>query len=86
MYASVIIQYGSKAVDREFTYIIPISFRDKIKVGHRVRVLFNNKEIEGFVLRIFDNYDDEYELNEILSLVDSEPILRLYVVKYLLIR
>ncbi|MBQ2872782.1 MAG: primosomal protein N' [Bacilli bacterium] len=75
MYANVIIQYGNKAVDREFTYIIPISFRDKIKVGHRVRVLFNNREIEGFVLEIFDRYDGKYELNEIISLVDSEPIL-----------
>ena len=75
MYASVIIQYGSKAVDREFTYIVPVCYRDKIKVGHRVRVLFNNREIEGFVLSLFDNYDGEYELNEIISLVDLEPIL-----------
>jgi len=53
MYANVIIQYGNKAVDREFTYVIPLSFRDKISVGHRVRVLFNNREIEGFVLSLF---------------------------------
>ena len=49
MYANVIIQYGNKSVDREFTYIVPYCFREKIKVGHRVRVLFNNREIEGFV-------------------------------------
>jgi len=75
MYANVIIQYGNKAVDREFTYVIPSCFIDKIKVGHRVKVLFNNREIEGFVLSIFDKYDGEYELNEIISLVDEEPIL-----------
>lgn len=75
MYANVIIQYGNKAVDREFTYIVPDDFKDKIKVGHRVKVLFNNKEIEGFVLSLFDKYDGEYELNHILSLVDDEPIL-----------
>ena len=75
MYANVIIQYGNKAVDREFTYIIPSFLIDKIRVGHRVRVLFNNREIEGFVLSIFDIYNGEYKLNEILSLVDSEPIL-----------
>lgn len=75
MYANVIIQYGNKAVDREFTYIVPISFREQIKVGHRVRVLFNNREIEGFVLSLFDSYNGEYELNEIISLVDEEPIL-----------
>ena len=75
MYVNVIIQYGNKAVDREFTYIVPIFLRDKIKIGHRVRVLFNNREIEGFVLLISDVYDGEYKLNEIISLVDDEPIL-----------
>ena len=75
MYANVIIQYGNKSVDREFTYIVPACIKDKIKVGHRVRVLFNNREIEGFVLSIYDEYSGEYELNEIISLVDEEPIL-----------
>ena len=49
MYASVVIQYGSKAVDREFTYVVPARFYGRIKIGHRVRVMFNNREIEGFV-------------------------------------
>ena len=75
MYANVIIQYGNKAVDREFTYIVPFCFREQIKVGHRVRVLFNGREIEGFVLSLVDSYNGKYELNEILSLVDEEPIL-----------
>ena len=75
MYANVIIQYGNKAVDREFTYLVPNSLVDKIKVGHRVKVLFNNREIEGFVMSIKDRYDDKYELNEIISLVDENPIL-----------
>ena len=75
MYASVIIQYGNKAVDREFTYIVPDCFKEQIKVGHRVRVLFNNREIEGFVLSLFDNYNGEYQLNEIIDLVDEIPIL-----------
>ena len=75
MYANVIIQYGNKAVDREFTYIVPECFRSNIKIGHRVKVLFNNREIEGFVLSLFDCYDGEYELNEIISLVEPEPIL-----------
>lgn len=75
MYANIIIQYGNKSVDREFTYTIPSNLQDQIKVGHRVKVLFNNREIEGFVLSIFNEYDGEYKLNEILSLVDPTPIL-----------
>ena len=75
MYASVIIEYGNKAVDKEFTYVIPEEYRDRIKIGHRVLVPFNNRNIEGFVLNIFNNYDGEYELKEIYSLCDLEPIL-----------
>ena len=62
MYANVIIQYGNKSVDREFTYIVPECLRDKIRVGHRVKVLFNNREIEGFVLSLLGSYNGEYEL------------------------
>jgi len=75
MYANVVIQYGNKAVDKEFTYIVPNDFKDKIKIGHRVRVLFNNREIEGFVMSLSNIYNGEYMLNEIISLVDEEPIL-----------
>lgn len=75
MYASVIIEYGAKAVDREFTYIVPEIYQGKIKVGHRVRVPFNNRDIEGFVLALNDQFDSKYELKEIISLCDEEPIL-----------
>lgn len=75
MYANVIIEYGNKAVDKEFTYIIPDKYRDIIKIGHRVLVPFNNRLIEGFVLGIMNEYLGEYELKEIDSVCDSEPIL-----------
>ena len=75
MYANVIIEYGNKAVDREFTYRIPEEYINKIKVGHRVKVPFNNKNIEGFVLSIFDKYDGNYDVKMINSLCDIEPIL-----------
>jgi len=75
MYAKVIIEYGNKAVDREFTYIVPQKFQTIITIGFRVIVPFNNREIEGFVLEITDNYSEDYELKEIISLVDNEPVL-----------
>ena len=75
MYASVIIEYGAKAVDREFTYIVPLEFRDKIKIGHRVMVPFNSRNVEGFVLAISDKYDGKYKLSEIKELCDDNPIL-----------
>ena len=41
MYAKVIIEYGAKAVDREYTYIIPEELKDKLKIGHRVKVIID---------------------------------------------
>ena len=35
MYAKVIIEYGAKAVDREFTYLVPHHLIDKIKRNHK---------------------------------------------------
>ena len=75
MYANVIIEYGAKAVDKEYTYVIPDSLKNKIKIGHRVKVPFNNRDIEGFVLGITNNYDGEYDLKKISSLCDDEPVL-----------
>ena len=75
MYAKVIIEYGNKAVDKEFTYIITDNIKDKIKIGARVLVPFNNRFIEGFVTDIVDSYSDEYELKEIKELIDIEPII-----------
>ena len=75
MYADVIIEYGNKAVDTLFTYIIPDNLRGKIKIGHRVLVPFNNREIEGFVLNISNEFNSKYELKEISSLCDLEPVL-----------
>ena len=75
MYAKVIIEYGAKAVDREFTYIVPDKLKDVLKVGHRVLVPFNNKNIEGFVLEISNQYNDDYELKEIKNICDEKPVL-----------
>ena len=75
MYAEVIIEYGAKAVDKLFTYIVPEEYKSVIKIGHRVLVPFNNKLIEGFVLNISNQYNGEYELKRIEKLCDEEPIL-----------
>ncbi len=75
MYAKVIVEIGVKNVDREFVYIVPDRFRDIIKIGSRVKVSFGKMIIEGFVLDLFDNYKEDYELKEIIEVIDLEPIL-----------
>ena len=69
MYAKVIIEYGSKAVDKEYTYIIPNRLIDKIKIGHRVLVPFNNKDIEDLFGLIGKLNSDEIKIliNEVLN-------------------
>ena len=41
----------------------------------RVKVPFASRELEGFVLDLVNSTDDNYELKEIISIVDTEPIL-----------
>ena len=48
MYAEVLIEYNSKAIDKTFTYLIPNSLKAKIKKGMKVKVPFANKIINGF--------------------------------------
>lgn len=73
MYAEVLIEYPTKKIDKYFTYIIPSSIN--LQVGMKVKVPFNNKIINGFVVSIKDIYNEEYELKEIVEVVDSELIL-----------
>ena len=75
MYAEVLIEYNSKMVDNYFTYIIPLSLKNRIKVGMKVKVPFNNKIIHGFVVNILDNFKGNYELKEIDSIEDEYLVL-----------
>lgn len=72
MYASVLIQYGVKVLDKTFTYKIPDNM--KIFIGNKVKVLFSNKEIYGIVVNIKDNTDID-NVNEIICVVN--PLIRL---------
>ena len=77
MYANVIVEIGAKSVDKNFIYKIPDKFKKLAKVGMRVKVPFGYQLLEGFILEIYDEYNnkDNYELKEIIELVDDKPIL-----------
>jgi len=75
MYAEVLIEYPTKKIDKYFTYKIPLLLRDIINVGMKVKVPFGTKTINGFVMNIINEYQETYELKEIISVVDSELIL-----------
>lgn len=75
MIAKVLVEINNINVDKTFDYIVPFEYIEKIKIGMRVRVPFASRELEGFVLDLVNNADDNYELKEIISIVDTEPIL-----------
>ena len=56
LFANVIIDLTHEALDKPFIYIIPIEFKNKIKIGDKVIIEFGkgNREIEGFVIEIFN--------------------------------
>lgn len=75
MIAKVLVEINNINVDKTFDYIVPFEYIENIKIGMRVKVPFASRELEGFVLGLVNNADDNYELKEIISIVDTEPIL-----------
>ena len=74
MQANVLIEIKSKAIDKTFTYNIPINLKDKVKVGIRVLVPFGNRKLEGFIMNIGD-IKTEYKIKDIIDVVDEEEVL-----------
>ena len=75
MYAYCIIEYPVKSLDKAFTYKIPSNLQEKLKVGMKVQVPFNNRLVHGIVLKITDIYEGTYELKEVASIEDEFLIL-----------
>lgn len=67
MYAEVLVEYGAKALDKKFTYIIPDNFKDKLQIGMKVIVPFGNTTINGFVVNIINSTENE-NLKEIVDI------------------
>jgi len=75
MIARVLTQISNMNIDKTFDYIVPSNLESKVLIGVRVKVPFNNRILEGFVLEISSDINSCFELKEIIDVVDSEPIL-----------
>ena len=75
MVAYCIIEYPVKTLDKAFTYQIPSHLIDRLKVGMKVIVPFQNRSVHGIVLKITDHYDGTYELKEIEKIEDEFLVL-----------
>lgn len=71
MYADILVEVGS--IDKTFTYKIPIGIN--ALVGMRALVPFGNRKLEGFILKIYNDCDFDYEVKEIVELVDDHPVI-----------
>ena len=70
MYAKVIIDVASNAVNRPFTYLVPSEIH--LLPGHHVSVPFGSgsKKKEGFVLEVFENCSNDEILPEKCKEID----------------
>jgi len=80
MYAEVLVEYGAKALDREFTYVIPEFLKGKLKVGMKVVVPFGSNTINGFVINI-KNSSELINVKEIIGISDNRFVLNAELLK-----
>ena len=77
----VLIQHGTTALDRTFTYLY--AGQDSVDVGYRVLVRFHMQKVMGFVTRVVESMSSKeeleaglgYELSFIEQVVDKEALL-----------
>ncbi|WP_408954404.1 primosomal protein N' [Natroniella sp. ANB-PHB2] len=65
-YVKVAVDLPVKQVNKPFTYHLSEKLREEVKVGHKVKVSFGNRKLEGYVLGEVDEVD--FETKPILAL------------------
>lgn len=75
MFIDVLVELKAKKLDKTFTYSVPSCFIDGISVGKRVLVPFGKQKLEGFILSINDSSSFDYEVKDIIDVVDDEVII-----------
>ena len=73
MYADVLVEVKTKDLEKMFTYRVPDSM--VLSPGMRVLVPFGKRNIEGFVMKIYDYGDFDYEVRDIVSAIDERTVI-----------
>lgn len=73
MLADILVEVVARTTDKTFTYHIPDGMN--AKEGMRALVPFGRRNIEGFIIRIYDEVELDYEVKDIIQLVDEKPVL-----------
>lgn len=76
MQAHIIVDIPLMQTDKPFTYLVPESLEDLVKVGSRVHVPFGNgnRLLQGFVVSLEETLTQE-GLKPIADVLDLEPVL-----------
>lgn len=75
MIASIVVDIAAKQVNQTFDYLVPSHLESILQVGYRVRVIFGNRIVLGFVVELKDKTDFKKKLREISDIVDVYPVL-----------
>jgi len=73
MVVNVLVEINIGKKDKTFSYLVPDNLINKIDVGKRVLIPFGKQVIEGFILEIKNEIDND--LKEIIDVIDEERIL-----------
>ncbi len=76
-YAEIIINNKHAKLDRPFTYRAEGDLASNLKRGMRVVIPFGqgNRLIKGVVINILDEFHGEYELKNIIDIIDDKPLI-----------
>jgi len=73
--AEIIIDVAHSNIDRVFDYYVGENCKTT-KIGTRVLVPFNNRKIEGFVVRLKNDTDvPKHKMKSIINVLDESPVL-----------
>ena len=75
MFVEVLVEIKAKAIDKTFTYKVDEQLKKEIEIGKRVLVPFGKQKIEGFILDIKENINVDYEIKNIISVIDEKAVL-----------
>ena len=73
MVVNVLVEINIGKKDKTFSYLVPDNLKDKVDCGKRVLIPFGKQVIEGFILEIINEKDND--LKEIIDVIDEERIL-----------
>ena len=75
MYIEVLVELKAKKLDKTFTYSVPKNLEKHISIGKRVTVPFGKQKLEGFIMSINNEFNNEYKTKDIIEIIDEYSVI-----------